>query len=67
MIFSKFEAQEASEAAKEAAKKKELDEQAGRNIGHFVQPVLAIGPPPGSMPGMYPSHGGGFAPSPFFS
>jgi len=67
MIFSKFEAQEASEAAKEAAKKKELDEQAGRNIGHFVQPVLAIGPPPGSMPGMYPPHGGGFAPSPFFS
>jgi clathrin heavy chain len=68
-IFSKFEAQEKSEAEKEAQKKKDLDEQAGRNIGHFVTPVLAIGPPPGAMP--YPGHGGGggggYGASPFFS
>jgi len=53
-IFAKFESQEKAEADKEAAKKKEADEQAGRNIGHFVQPVLAIGPPPGMMAGGYP-------------
>jgi len=68
-IFAKFEAQEKLEADKEAAKKKEQDEQAGRNIGHFVQPVLAIGPPPGAMPYSAPHGGGGFGPgpSPFFS
>jgi len=71
-IFAKFEAQEKLEADKEAAKKKEQDEQAGRNIGHFVQPVLAIGPPPGAMPYTAPhgQHGGGgagFGTSPFFS
>jgi len=71
-IFAKFEAQEKLEADKEAAKKKDADEQAGRNIGHFVQPVLAIGPPPGSMPGLggpYQGGGGGGYPgsSPFFS
>jgi len=70
-IFGKFEAQEKLEADKEAAKKKEQDEQAGRSIGHFVQPVLAIGPPPGAMGAGYgyPQGGGGGgypSSSPFF-
>jgi len=63
LIFTKFEQQEKAEAEKEAQKKKDQDEQAGRSISHFVAPVLAIGPPPGSMPGFggptYPGHGGG--------